>query len=121
VASSSLTGRTIVAITCGDFFTLALDTTGAVHAWGLNESGQVGDGTTNTATRPVLISGGAVAGSSLTSGVVVVAIAAGNYHALALDSGGAVHAWGDNANGRLGKGTTTNTVFERVPAIVAQI
>jgi RHS repeat-associated protein len=37
----------------------------------------------------------------------VTAIAAGACHSLAVKSGGAVRAWGRNANGQLGDGTTT--------------
>lgn len=39
----------------------------------------------------------------------VVAIAGGGYHSLALKSDGTVWAWGWNAYGQLGNGTTTNS------------
>ncbi len=38
----------------------------------------------------------------------VIAIAAGDHHSLALKSDGTVWAWGENAYGKLGDGTTTN-------------
>lgn len=38
----------------------------------------------------------------------VVEVAAGSYHSFALLSDGTVVAWGYNANGQLGDGTTTN-------------
>ncbi|MBI3043893.1 MAG: Ig-like domain repeat protein, partial [Betaproteobacteria bacterium] len=38
----------------------------------------------------------------------VTAVAAGRFHALALKSDGTVWAWGQNGNGRLGDGSTTN-------------
>jgi len=38
----------------------------------------------------------------------LTAIAGGAFHSLAIQSGGAPLAWGDNATGQLGDGTTTN-------------
>jgi len=38
----------------------------------------------------------------------VIAVAAGQYFSLALKSDGTVWAWGYNANGQLGDGTTSN-------------
>jgi alpha-tubulin suppressor-like RCC1 family protein len=63
--------------------------------WGDNFSGQLGNGTTNSTSLPVAASG-------LTE---VTAIAAGNFHSLAVLSNGTVEAWGDNETGELGNGT----------------
>ena len=74
------------------------DTT--VWAWGNNNYGQIGDGTSgNFRTMPVLVSG-------LTE---VSSVAAGTYHSLALKSDGTVMAWGSNSLGQLGDGTSGNT------------
>lgn len=48
----------------------------------------------------------------------VVAIAAGSYYSLALESDGSVWAWGTNTSGQLGDGTTT---ARAVPVKVASI
>jgi alpha-tubulin suppressor-like RCC1 family protein len=62
-----------------------------VHAWGSNQSGQLGDGTTVTRNIPV-------AAINLGGGVAVVS--AGGNHSLAIQNG-AAYAWGLNANGQL--------------------
>src|SRR5450756_1552591 len=74
---------------------------GSAWAWGYNGAGQLGNGTTTDSSTPVAV--------SLPSGTTVTAIAGGYYHSLALTSSGQVLAWGDNANGQLGNGTTTTS------------
>jgi alpha-tubulin suppressor-like RCC1 family protein len=72
---------------------------GSVRAWGLNEVGQLGDGSTTDRVTPVPVSG-------LTSGVTQ--IAAGDYTGFAVLSDGSVRAWGLNALGQVGDGSTTD-------------
>jgi hypothetical protein len=96
VAVSELSG--VVAVSAARA-SLALLSDGTVMAWGNNEYGQLGDGTTTDRDVPVAVSG--------LSGVV--AISAGNDHSLALLSDGTVKAWGLNNDGQLGNGTTTNS------------
>ena len=84
-------------IAAGASFTCALLTTGGVQCWGLNNSGQMGDGTGKERHVPVNVSG-------LASGVQ--AIAAGGAHACALTTTGGLKCWGLNSDGQLGDGTT---------------
>ncbi len=77
---------------------MALKSDGTVWAWGDNEFGQLGDGTTIVSIIPVQIPG--------LNGVI--ALAAGRNHTVALKSDGTVWAWGFNAYGQLGDGTTTD-------------
>ncbi|MDX6740857.1 Ig-like domain repeat protein [Actinocorallia sp. A-T 12471] len=92
-------GVTVTAVAANYLQSLALTSDGRVLAWGYNDFGQLGDGTTTSRSLPVF--------SNLPAGVTVSAIAAGNHHSLALTSTGTVLAWGYNAFGQLGDGTTT--------------
>jgi alpha-tubulin suppressor-like RCC1 family protein len=87
-------------VSAGGFHSLALDASGRVWAWGYNGYGQLGDATTTDRLTPVQLP---AFGASL-----VVAVAAGRLHSLALTEDGRVWAWGYNYNGQLGDGTTTN-------------
>ena len=102
VSTGVLADKTIVAIATGTFHSLALDADGGIYAWGENESGQLGDGTTTDRNAPM-----AVDLSSIPSGRKIVEIAAGSGHSAAIDDEGVVYTWGDNSNGQLGDGTTT--------------
>ncbi len=68
---------------------------GTLWAWGLNSSGQLGDGTKGNKNIPVQI-------SVATSWKKVFA---GDYHTLALAEEGTLWEWGANGSGQLGMGT----------------
>jgi len=87
----------------------AVMTDHSVECLGLNSSGQLGDGTTDSSYLS------AVAVSGLND---AVAVAIGGYtnHACAIRSGGSVVCWGYNGHGELGDGTTTNST---TPVVVS--
>lgn len=84
----TLTASKVVA---GGAFSCALTGGGAVYCWGINHSGQLGNGTTAISYSPTQVIG-------LTSGVSDIAV--GNTHACALHSG-VLRCWGSNDSGQV--------------------
>jgi alpha-tubulin suppressor-like RCC1 family protein len=102
----------VIAVAAGYSFSVALKSDGTVWAWGLNDAGQLGDGTTTNRLTPVQVSG-------LTD---VVSISAGISYCLAQKSDGTLWGWGDNSYGQLMDGTSTKRlvpVQSRVPRVSA--
>jgi alpha-tubulin suppressor-like RCC1 family protein len=81
----------------GNGFTCARTTAGAAYCWGINNVGQLGDGTTTQRLTPTAVGGG-LAFSTVESGFA---------HVIAIATGGSGYAWGGNTQGQLGDGTTT--------------
>ncbi|WP_018587541.1 Ig-like domain repeat protein [Salinispora arenicola] len=94
-------GTTVTAVAAGKFHSVAVTSAGTVLAWGFNDSGQLGDGTTTNRSTPVAV--------DLPAGTTVTAVAAGGFHSVAVTSAGTVLAWGFNNFGQLGDGTTTDS------------
>ena len=95
---ASLTGLSLTAkaVSTGDSHTCALLTTGGAACWGLNRSGQLGDGSATSRTSPVVVRDLSVIRSVSTRGTFTCALL----------SGGGVLCWGRNAVSNLGDGTT---------------
>lgn len=83
----------VKSLAVGQNFFCALTTAGGVKCWGRGTSGQMGDGVREDSTTPIDVTG-------LQSGVV--SIVAGDFHACALKSSGAMMCWGNDAWGQLG-------------------
>lgn len=98
----------ITAISAGYLHTLALDGGGRVWAWGYNALGQLGDGTLVTRFAPALV--------HFPTSTQIVAISAGGYHNLAIDTTGQLWSWGYNALGQLGNGSVLNS---SIPVAIA--
>jgi alpha-tubulin suppressor-like RCC1 family protein len=95
----------VKAIVAGEEHACALTDGGGVGCWGGNGEGQLGDGSTASSPMPVEVKG--VGGSGTLAGVKV--IAAGGNQTCALTSGGGVDCWGENENGQLGDGGTSDS------------
>ncbi|MBI5696276.1 MAG: thrombospondin type 3 repeat-containing protein [Nitrospirae bacterium] len=95
----------VVAVSAGDYHSLALKADGTVWAWGYNVNGQLGDNSTYYDSRtPVQVKGAGGTGYLAN----VVAVSAGHNRSLALKADGTVWAWGLNSYGQLGDNTTTD-------------
>jgi alpha-tubulin suppressor-like RCC1 family protein len=97
-----LNGSKVVIVSARHNHSLALDNQGRLWAWGNNQYGQLGDGSTTRRLSPVQV--------DLTSlnGSTVVAVSAGGFYSLVLDDQGRLWAWGRNDRGQLGDGSDTN-------------
>lgn len=85
-------------VSVGTQFMLAIKTNGTLWGWGLNTSGQLGDGTAVSKSSPVQI-------GTLTNWAQ---ISAGNGSSRAVRTDGTLWAWGSGASGQLGDGTTAS-------------
>jgi alpha-tubulin suppressor-like RCC1 family protein len=94
-------------VAAGAAHSLALRADGAVLAVGLNDQGQLGNGTASSRDFAAPVAG-------VCDGMAATAIAAGADFSLALCADGSVRAWGANSYGQLGDGT-----FAQRPSPVA--
>jgi alpha-tubulin suppressor-like RCC1 family protein len=79
-------------IDAGLYHTCAVvTTTGAVHCWGRNDYGQLGDNSTTDANTPQTV-----------LGLTAAKVYGGGFHSCALDAGGNAFCWGRNNYGQLG-------------------
>jgi len=86
-------------VSAGCAHSLGLRTNGTVWGWGLNSSGQLGDGSVTSRLSPVSLIGGFTDWCQ---------VSAGEAHSLGVRTNGTAWAWGVNGQGRLGDGTTVN-------------
>uniref|UniRef100_A0AAY4DZ72 HECT domain-containing protein n=1 Tax=Denticeps clupeoides TaxID=299321 RepID=A0AAY4DZ72_9TELE len=101
----ALDAQNIVAVSCGEAHTLALnDKGGQVFSWGQNKFGQLGLGVDG----PVVLSPHLI--QSLL-GIPFAQVAAGGAHSFALSLSGAVFGWGSNKFGQLGLNDTNDRFF----------
>lgn len=89
-------GQTVfAAVSAGGGHTCGLATDGTAYCWGLNLTGQLGDGSGLNRERPVPVDGGLDFGS----------ISAGGVHTCGVATGLAAYCWGFNDDGQLGDGS----------------
>jgi alpha-tubulin suppressor-like RCC1 family protein len=92
----------VAQVSAGTSHSCAVTTAGAAWCWGANTNGRLGNNSVTASAIPVQVSG-------LTSGTAQ--ISAGNGHTCAVTTAGAALCWGNNVNGQLGDGTTTQQLI----------
>jgi hypothetical protein len=110
VATGVLTGRSVSSVSVAADHACAV-ADGKAFCWGLNDAGQLGDGSTSASKVPVAVAtdAGILAGRAVTAvaaggegpGAYTCAVATGT------DRIGRAYCWGNNASGQLGNNTTT--------------
>lgn len=101
-------GSSVIAIAAGGFHSLALKTDGSVWAWGRNNAGQLGDGTTESKHSPVQV---------LPPGSGAVALTAAGDHSIVLKADGSIWEWGETTLRELGHEATASAklIPTRIP------
>ncbi len=90
-------------VAAGNDYSIAI-VGGAIYSWGLNDHGQLGDGSTETKPFP----------DKVDHAFRAVKISAGDTFVLVLDEDGKVYSWGDNSRKQLGISTSTYYVTRPV-------
>jgi alpha-tubulin suppressor-like RCC1 family protein len=79
------------------------------YCWGSNDRGQLGDGTTTTRLKPVVVAGG----------IRFVGVSPGYDHTCGVTTGSAAYCWGYNYSGQLGDGSPLGDGEHLSPVAVA--
>jgi alpha-tubulin suppressor-like RCC1 family protein len=107
-------------VSAGSAHTCVVTDEGGVNCWGTNDSGQLGNNTTDDRDTPdeacipvliILLSEPAPAGALCTPLSDIVLVSAGAAHTCALESDSGILCWGLNSFGQLGNDTTIDRSF----------
>jgi alpha-tubulin suppressor-like RCC1 family protein len=113
--TGSLSGKSLLSIAAGEYFTCALASDSQVYCWGDNDYGALGNNNLDVdSSTPVPVN--TTNGTSSLFGKSVVSIASGGAHVCAVATDGSAHCWGWNDKGQLGN---NSTVDSPVPVAVA--
>lgn len=97
-------GEITMRVGTGYQHSVATNMQGQVFGWGLNDDGELGDGSVTQRLTPI-----ATDMSGVLAGKAVKDLVAGDEHALALASDGKLYSWGYNDFGQLGDNTLTTS------------
>ena len=81
-------------LSLGDYHSGVIAQDGSLYMWGVNDFGQIGDGTTKNRYKPTKILDH------------VVSVSLGDYYSGAITQDGSLYMWGSNSRGGIGDGTT---------------
>jgi len=98
------------------YWNLAVKSDGTIWAWGMNQGGQMGNGTVNPISGPQVTVPVPV-GNSQPGGAInnPVQVSCGYTYGVALLTNSTVWTWGSGVNGELGYGTNGYTSYAPVP------
>jgi len=96
IMADAMANEATMTISAGASSSFVVLPDGSLWAWGDNEFGQLGDGTTTDSYNPIKIMD------------EVIAISANSAHAMAIRVDGSLWAWGSNEHGQLGNGATAD-------------
>lgn len=105
LVQGALASKFVTAIAAGGYFTLALTSDGEVY--GIGPGGYLGNGEGQPQAK-VPVRCGATSDMATKR---IVAIGAGDDHALALDEDGVLYGWGSNDDGQCAAGAATEMVY----------
>ncbi|KAL1140940.1 hypothetical protein AAG570_000868 [Ranatra chinensis] len=101
--NSSIGGKFIIGIACGQMSSIAVTNNGEVYGWGYNGNGQLGIGNNVNQLNPCRV--------MALSNTVIVKVVCGLSHTLALSDEGKVYGWGSSSYGQLAMPIRNNNVF----------
>ena len=102
------------------YFTLAEKADGTIWAWGMNQFGQMGNGTVHAVWQSPQVTVPVMVSNSLPGGPIngALQITCGYQFGAALATNGTVWTWGSGTHGEQGTGTrTTNYIPVQVPGL----
>lgn len=103
--SGALSGKTIKDVELNMNSSCAIASNDLAYCWGYGANGQLGNGAGSGSSSPVQVSmPGALASETIKS------ITLGWTHGCAIATDDAVYCWGDNSEGQLGNGSTTQSL-----------
>ena len=103
-------GRTATAITAGNQHTCAILDNASIKCWGANASGKLGIGDANNRGDESSEMGDTLPAVDLGSGRTAKVIVAGGSHTCTILDDSSIKCWGENDQGQLGLGNTTDSL-----------
>ncbi|KAF0698331.1 Aste57867_11051 [Aphanomyces stellatus] len=90
-------GRRVLALACGQYHSIVSLASGGLFSFGKNDHGQLGVDAPGVKTTPIQVGG-------MLESEIVVQVACGYYHSVALSQSGKMYTFGRNDYGQLGLG-----------------
>ena len=114
------TGLKTLQVSAGGSLSLAIDQDGSTWAWGHNNSGQLGNGTSNGRNQNPIPSPVLLNPKNASTRLKAVQVSAGWGHSLAIGEDGNTWAWGDNSSGQLGNNGSSYQYYSPVKVLATK-